>query len=263
MVVAGCLIVPTLLSPMPVRAAYYDNCALEGGFQKTYSIMDRPAYTDITGVLMDVDLRTLQPCFEATFTNPTFTISDQAFVIATLQGNNSGIQVGYAKCGKSGGCNGVPHDGKVHFISTRLDNEGTGQVYLADSWYRAPVVGNRYRLKVEATAHNGNAVWQYCIRNLTRSEGYACAFYARTWTNGDYAWRGTETGNTRSQNGNKFVDADLNLIGFYKRDGAWYQRQDSTNTCRRITLNSEPYPSWYGCAVLSDQTTLWSWTYDH
>lgn len=116
-------------------------------------------------------------------------------------------------------------------------------------------------MKVQAVTHNGSADWEYCIEDLTVGDGYACHFEARTWTDGLWAWWGTEVTNQQSQNGTAYNASDLNLVGMYLKAGVWYTRSGSDNTCSKTSLGT--YPSYYGCVVLSDTETLWSYTFDH
>lgn len=241
-----------------VRAAYSSSCS-PNGIWKNWTTIDRLNTTqNITGALADVDLRSLAPCTENSG------VADQSFVAISLQYNGTDssriVQIGYSRCGDVNGCNGIPSDGKMHFWSTHSDT-GAGLVYLADGWYRAPVLGHRYRMKVQATTHNGGSVWQYCIEDLNVGDGYACHFENRTWTDGLWAWWGTETGNTGTQNGTKSSDLDINLVGQYVKGGIWYTRSGTDNVCSKSS--EATYPSYYGCAVRSDLETLWSWTVDH
>lgn len=257
-VAAALLAIPLLMaaSAEPVFAAYYDNCQLSG-YQGDLAYIARGESTqDLTGALADVDMRSVNPCTE----NGSY--ADQTGVPIGVQYNSTDpnriVQLGYARCGETPKCNDIPKDGNNHFWYTKSDTGG-GLGYLADGWYKAPIIGHRYRLKVEATTHNGSNVWQYCIKDTTAGESYVCHFENRTWTYGLIAWWGTENHNVHSQNGTRFIDADINLDAQYKKNGLWSFRDGSDNVC----LKSPGLPSYYGCLVASDTRTLWSYTFDH
>jgi len=257
-VVAATLAMPLLVgSPArPALAAYSDTCT-SAGYQTNVAVMTRPDTTkDISGSLADVDLRSLSPCTQSG------SLADQSGVPISIQYSatdvNRIVQLGYTNCGDSAKCNDIPKDGKQHFWYTKSDTGG-GLAYLADGWYKAPVVGHRYRMKVEATTSNGSSVWQYCIKDSTNGEGYTCHFENRSWTYGLIAWWGTENHNVHSQNGTRASDPDINLAAQYKRSGTWYIRSGSDNVCHK----SANFPSYYGCQVISDTKTLWSYTFDH
>ena len=114
-------------------------------------------------------------------------------------------------------------------------------------------------MKVEAVTHNGASDWQFCIKDTTRGEAYTCHFENRTWTNGLIAWWGTENHNIHSQNGTQSPDPDINLDAQYKKNGTWYYRDGSDNVC----LRSPNFPTYYGCQVISDTRTFWSYTFAH
>jgi hypothetical protein len=240
----------------PAFAVYYDSCTL-AGYQTNQAIIARGETTqDLTGALADVDMRPMNPCTE----NGSY--ADQTGVPIGFQYNgtdvNRIVQLGYTRCSDSTGCNDIPKDGKNHFWFTKSDT-GHGTAYLADGWYKAPVIGHRYRMKVEATTHNGSNVWQYCIKDSTAGEAYVCHFENRSWTYGLLAWWGTENHNIHSQNGTRAIDADLNLVAQYKRSGTWYTRSGSDNICYKSTS----FPTYYNCQVISDLKTFWSYTFDH
>ncbi|HET7181934.1 MAG TPA: hypothetical protein VFI15_06850 [Candidatus Limnocylindrales bacterium] len=213
----------------------------------------------ISGALGDVDVRALAPC------TLNGSIGDISFVLISLQkinfpGEPTIVQIGYARCSYSGGCHDIPSDGKQHFVFTQSD-QGSGAPYLADGWYKAPVTGHRYRMKVEATTHSGDSVWQYCIKDVTLSEGYVCHFEPRTWTNGVFSWWGTEVTNDRSQNGTRAIDPDIELEGQYKSSGSWFIRSGADNDCFHDSDGF--YPTYYGCLVTNSDKQLWSYTFDH
>lgn len=246
--------------PDVAEAIYFGTCNLgPTHVYKNWTTMQKLVTSaSISGALGDVDLRTLGPC------TANGSVGDESFVPITVQRYNTGgpdlVQIGYSRCSVPGGCNGIPSDGKQHFWYTQSDTGG-GLAYLADGWYKAPVVGHRYRLKVEATTHSGDSVWQYCIKDLTLAEGYVCHFEPRTWTNGVFAWWGTEVTNDRSQNGTRAVDPDLNLEGQYKLSGSWFIRSGADNDC--ITATEYFYPTYYACLVTNGDKQLWSYTFDH
>jgi hypothetical protein len=247
--------------PNVARAIYSGTCNTgPTHVYKNWTSMQKsvPSHT-VSGALGDVDVRALAPC---TQNGP---IWDQSFVLITIQRDGVAfetdiVQIGYARCGQSGGCNGIPSDGKQHFWYTK-DDDASGTAYLADGWYKAPILGHRYRMKVEATTHSGDSVWQYCIRDLTLAAGYVCHFEPRTWTNGVFAWWGTEVTNDRSQNGTRAIDPDIALEGQYKSSGSWFIRSGADNDCFRTTAYF--YPTYYSCLVTNNDKQLWSYTFDH
>lgn len=128
-------------------------------------------------------------------------------------------------------------------------------------------------MKVEAVS-SGGSKWQYCIRDVTLGEAYTCRLETRTWQAGTFAWWGSETANTNSQNGTVSGGPHLNLLAQYKLSGVWYYRNGSTNVCSKLVPAGYTYPSYYDCSIanlldvngngqLDDQDSLLSYTNDH
>ena len=150
----------------PAAALYYDFCSPNfAAIHKTWTINTEvsPSY-NISGSLANVRVRSISPCTQNGI------VADQSFVPVTLQYDGTEankdkiVQIGYSKCGASGGCNDIPSDLKPHFWYTKSDT-GSGLAWLADGWYKAPVIGDEYRMKVEAIS-SGGSKWQYCIRDV-------------------------------------------------------------------------------------------------
>lgn len=258
----------------PAAALYYDFCSPNfAAIHKTWTINTEvsPSY-NISGSLANVRVRSISPCTQNGI------VADQSFVPVTLQYDGTEankdkiVQIGYSKCGASGGCNDIPSDLKPHFWYTKSDT-GSGLAWLADGWYKAPVIGDENRMKVEAIS-SGGSKWQYCIRDVTRGEAYTCHLETRTWSAGTFAWWGTETTNTNSQNGTVSAGPHLNLRAQYKLSGIWYYRSGSTNVCSKLVPPGYLYPNYYNCSIanlvdtngngqLDDQESLLSYTTDH
>lgn len=151
-------------------AVYADSC--NSGTQAiSWAIFSRSA-TDHTGVLGRAYTRTQRPCTSAT----DYTKWDYPLVLpANIQkGTDQIVQIGYLKCEAPGsdqwcGISNIPNDGNHHFVYTFNDNEG-GNLYLADSWYRSPVVGHTYRYTIYQTSGR----WYYCIADVGLGENWTC-----------------------------------------------------------------------------------------
>jgi hypothetical protein len=266
------------------QAVFFKNCDPDQVWTNFTTVQRVRSNPGVTGVLSLVDTRDLGPCTQVGGT------ADLNIVAVSLQFSNTDIdrivQIGYAECGFAGGCGGdpgtgageIPKDGKLHFWYTKFDNAG-GRVYLADSWYKAPVVGHQYRMKVEAVTAGGENRWAYCIRDVSAGETvYDCNQNPdRTWSVGTFAWWGTENKNAKSQSGNRDTDSELDIRPQYERGGVWYyvDGNGTTNQCfqkaQSLGVPSDPifFPSYYDCYIvnlfdtdgdgsLNDRDGLWS-----
>jgi hypothetical protein len=243
--------------PTALATAYVYSCG-SGGQWVDWTTVDRTFTSNLaTGAILNVTVRTLRPC-----TSPNG--SDYSFPAAgvlTLEGGTDEIvQLAYLVCGVPGGCgNGIPNDGKPHFVWTRADNAG-GEVHLFDTWYHAPVAGHEYRFKILATSSAGNNIWQYCIRDYNTEPSYSCHngghldgsgnfVLSRSWTSSSFAWYGTETQNTESQNGTGAGEASLNIRWMqYYRGGVWSVVSDQAGCVKTTEVI---YPAHYDCSIVS------------
>jgi hypothetical protein len=240
---AGLMIAGGLAAPSPVTAAYTGRCVDAGWFNFSFQHINLRDHTErFTGAIMDVTAQMLVPCTYSTG------VGSGTLINATLQrGPNHPIdlaQIGIVRCSRQFGCGGdggggadaggIPGDGALHFWYTKHD--AGGFLYLADGWYGGPpVIGHRYRLKVEAVGTNS---WGYYIRDLTAGEPYVIKYRERTWDSANEAWWGGEAYNTNDAMGNRHpLSPDLNIRSEYRREGLWYQTDGSDQNCM------EQYPS--------------------
>lgn len=289
-VALGAALLASQLFVAPALAVYRQDCGV-GALGSNWTFISRTKSSpSMDAVIGELTIRTLRPC-----TNPDPVDWDLPFALAAnLQKSqapadkNYIVQIGYAVCGRAeGACNGnIPNDGQPHFVYTNDDDNG-GLVVLADGWYHAPQAGHQYRFRISpATNASGQAVWEYCIKDKGTGEAYDCTKTAdlRSWSSGIYAWWGTETYNTASQNGNSFNESELDLRWLqYRRSSTWYVVSDQSG-CETRSVDEfgdpKPYPSTingnlaYHCQIVStvdvdgdgqvnDLETLWSHTHSY
>ena len=117
--------------------------------------------TDYVGVYSEAWVRNLSPCTGTNLAQLTSVLP------ANLQWSGCSVcivQIGYGVCTAPSGpsCNGIPNDGRPHFIWTCWDNDPTG--CLADGWFgSAPVVGHRYAFQIVYQPYN----WHFLLRDIT------------------------------------------------------------------------------------------------
>ncbi len=180
-------------TPDTVQAAYTDACT-------TLKVSQTLAIRgfghvfeddDIRGVIGDARVRNLNPC-----TSPTIGHFDGPAVLpANLQRpGTSGdlVQIGYVECGAPGSasCGNVPADGDIHFMYVCDDLSG-GTPCLADGWAGTPVMGRRYRFRVQYNQF-GTGKWDYSIQDLTTGDTKTKSVTSH-WHAGDLAWWGSES----------------------------------------------------------------------
>lgn len=260
--------------------AYQHPCI--AGIQRSYSTVVRGSFfgftgSDHIGAIGDAKVRTQGPC-----TNSTGTNFDIPFVLpANLQSStsiNRIVQVGYARCGKPAGqlCNDVP-TGAQKFIYVCNDNSG-GVICDATAWAGNPVVGRRYRFRVQYN-QLGTAKWDYSIKDLvtgiTKSKSITS-----TWHNADGVWYGGENTDNGSVMASAHVggnDIEMYWMQYLRSSvGTWSVVTDISATsnppdffeCQVIgnVCVSGAEPSWYGFNIFSQNYTndgIQVWSSDH
>jgi hypothetical protein len=256
-------------SPEAALAAYRGNCA-------AYSLSQTAAVrgvghgftaNDITGVIGDAWVRALGPCL-----NPTGSEWDEPAVLpANLQSlsNDSGIvQIGYLKCGRPSPqtCGNIPNDGNMHFTYICDDVSG-GAPCLADGWATTPVIGRRYRFRVQYN-QLGTGKWDYSIQDLTTGTTYTHSVTSH-WHDGNVAWYGAESHDHGSNLGpNHISGMGINMY--------WMQYLRTSVGSWRVVTDlvqgddfgefGDPYPTWYTESVHDQNYTNDAaviWTEDH
>lgn len=220
-------------------------------------------------VIGDARVRSLVPCL-----NPSTSLYGYPFVLpANMDHASDGtgriVQLGYMECrlGGPSRLGGVPCDNVPHFVYTPDDYVG-GTVALADGWAGTPVVGHRYRFKIEKAVASS---WSYCIRDISASTAYRCTSTARTWeSDARRAWWGTETNNTANALGPKCCD-DVSMYWMQYRFGdssSWLVTEDNV-----VAEKNPPHPARYhsfaydavdtnGDGLTNDSDGLLSHTHD-
>lgn len=272
------------LTAVPVSAAIYVGpCPGNVQVDQTYAQRQFASGAGLTGVTMDVRVRTLRGC-----TSPSSSAYDYPAVVLSLQRNittdpadHDIVQLAYVICNKPGGCpGGVPNDGNLHWVYTRGDN--TQEAWLFDTYYHAPVLGREYALRItNYHTTGGDDVWQYCIRDKASEPDYTChtgghqvspGVFAnsRSWNIGRWAWWGVETQNRNSQQGTGGFEPLLDQrVLKYNRSGTWWISEDLG--CYAISSGARP--SYYGCTIqstvdvdgdglLNDNETIQIYTFD-
>lgn len=256
-------VVAIQMSAVPASAAYAYSCS--SGTQSTaWSMFERNTTgwpgPDFTGVLSNVKTRDQRPCG-----SPNSSKYDYPLLLgANIQGPVYPyhiVQLGYVECGAAVNCNDIPNDGKPHFVYTPND-AAEGAIYLFDTYYKAPVAGNTYRMKIYLVTSTNPDRWYYCIRDLTAGEStYDCEFRTSTWGNGKVVWWGSETQNTNSQQGGTPGGTATYKDLEYRRGGAW-----SIVTDQDSCVYPGQHPSYYVCYPADttyNNDTLVNYTTDH
>jgi hypothetical protein len=255
----------------PVLGVYKGPCA--DGTQipdAAHAFVQRTSTKNFAGAIGDAIIQDLLPCGGPSSSKFSYPLVLPANLQYTL--NNSGgriVQIGYENCHMSA-CNGVPNDGKNHFVFTASDHE-SGQLYLfGGALGPDPVTGDRYRFKIQLIDQD---YWNFCIKDLSAGGSYSCEQANYTWPDySSYAWYGTETQNTNAGMGNKGSDdIDMRWMQYLRVDlGAWWVADG--NSC--LTNPSSPYSPYWHCYITStadtdgdgyinDSDTLRSHTHDH
>lgn len=216
--------------------------------------------TDLTGAIGDAVVRNVLPC-----SDPLPTHDDEPFVLpANLQSSGNGgiVQVGWVKCGDvPGGTCGlnIPADGNLHFVYICNDLSG-GQPCLADGWAGTPILGRRYRFRVQYN-QTGTGKWNYSIKDLVTGVTKSTTITSN-WHNADGAWYGAETHDVGSTMGPQDVYGDIDMYYMqYLRTsiGQWTVVTDIDNGIDLIRSSSPP--SWYkttiGSYVYTDDQVDW------
>ena len=260
--------------------AYTHPCT--SGIQRSYSFVVRGSYfgfdgSDHTGAIGDARVRTQGPC-----TNSTGTNYDIPFVLpANLQSSSSSsriVQVGYARCGKPAGqlCTGVP-TGAQKFIYICNDNS-MGAICDATSWAGDPILGRRYRFRVQYN-QLGTGKWDYSIQDLVTGITKFKSITS-TWHNADGVWWGGENTDEGSVMASAHVggnDIEMYWMQYFRSSvGAWNVVTDISSTssprdyvqCQisgsGCVIGGEP--SWYGFTIFSQNFTndgIQIWSSDH
>ena len=266
-VVVGVVMTLQLQAGAALALGYTRDCNINVHYKTIAFQWREKTSPEILGVIGDVRVRNLRPC-----TNPSTSLYDMPAVLgASLQYRRDNaanlmrvVQLGYGKCGRPSGLKcgkiaDIPNDGKPHFIYTFIDNNNGG-AYLADGWYKAPILGHEYRMKVESFGSD----WRFCIRDKTAGEAYVCTFRGRNWgPSGEFAWWGTETNDIGTQNGNSLNEPEIDLKGQYElgTQENWFWITD-LGGCSYATFIQPDYYHCYGVnGPLNDLDMIWSHTH--
>jgi hypothetical protein len=185
--------------PSQADAVYAGYCS-QGAQETEYAIVirtDRAPYKDVIG---EAKVRNLRPCLSPDGTRYSYPLVLPANMDFNSDGSGRIVQLGYAEClGNTPKCgDNMPQDGQPHFVYTPNDNSG-GIFDLADGWACEPILGHKYRFKIE----KDGSLWHYCIRDVTTAAAYFCTSRFRTWSaRGAIVWFGTEVQNHAAGMGN-------------------------------------------------------------
>jgi len=262
MVIALALVVLGWPVPVPKANAAYSSACTGPGNQVSQTAVVRGADlgfvgTDFRGAIGDAKVRNIVPC-----SGPSSTKWDIAAVLpANLQKSTvSGaiVQIGWMRCVRPSGSTcpaNIPADGNIHFVYICDDDSG-GLPCLADSWAGTPILGRRYRFRVEYD-QTGTNQWDYSIQDLTTGATKTKKITS-TWHNADGAWWGAETHQIGSTMGP--ADTSANDIKMY-----WMQyRRNSVTGWQVVTHISAAdqdiievgvQPSWYSFSIFDQNYT--------
>lgn len=167
--------------------------------------------TDYHAVIGDARVENLAACY---IPQAPYYESLSAVLPANLQnpaiGSNGGIvQLGYMMCVAQPTikCGNVPADGNLHFVYI-CDAVSGGVPCLADGWFgAAPIVGRRYRFRLE---HTGSS-WKYTLTDYTSGHSASTTIPDGGWSLGNGAWWGGEAWDPGSQVGPKNTDPGVDM----------------------------------------------------
>ncbi len=260
--------------------AYTHPCT--AGNQVSFSFVVRGSHygfagSDHIGAIGDARIRTQGPC-----TNSTGTNYDIPYVLpANLQSSTSSsriVQVGYARCGKPAGqlCTGVP-PGAQKFIYVCNDSS-RGAICDATDWAGNPVLGRRYRFRVQYN-QLGTGEWDYSIKDLVTGITKWKSIES-TWQNADGVWWGGENTDEGSVMASAHVggnDIEMYWMQYLRSSvGTWSVVTDISSTssprdyvqCQIVGINCVigAEPSWNGFTIFSQNYTndgIQIWSSDH
>jgi hypothetical protein len=175
------------------------------------------------------------------------------------------------KCGRITGqvCGtNIPPDGSLHFFYVCSDTSG-GVPCDAKSWAGDPVLGRRYRFRVQYN-QLGTGKWDYSIKDLTTGVTKSKSITS-SWHNADGAWWGGENFDTGSIMASAHVgsnDIELYWMQYYRPSvGTWTVVTDiSATQSPPDFVEVGAQPAWYGYDFFSQNYSLDGvniWSADH
>lgn len=254
----GLLLGTLALSPSPAFASSFTYpCHARSGIFDYQEAVERGAGLGGTGsdyhaIIGDANLRTIATCSSP----PTGGVIT-AVLAANLQSSNSSfdiVQLGYAQCTMPAGATcgdstfPIPNDGKPHFVYICNDVSG-GNPCSADHWAGAPIVGHRYRFRIEISG----GTWKYTITD--KGTGIAkTASIPADWNLADGAWWGGEATDSYSMLGPKNTDSpqvDMYWMQYLRNatGGNWQVAHPDTRKCQvglSPGCSGGSWPSWFG-----------------
>lgn len=188
------------------------------------------------------------------------------------------LQIGYVRCGKPAGqvCNDVP-TGAQKFIYA-CNDQSEGVFFDATSWAGNPVLGRRYRFRVQFN-ELGTGKWDYSIMDLVTGTTKRKSITS-TWHNADGVWYGGENTDEGSVMASAHVggnDIEMYWMQYLRSSvGTWRVVTDISATSNppdfvecQIVGNvcvEGAEPSWYGFNIFSQNYTndgIHIWSSDH
>lgn len=242
--------------PSAVQAAYTAACGTGAG--GVTAVLRGAGFgftgTDFRGAIGDATLRNAAPC-----SSPTATQFDLAAVLpVNIEGPGAGqiVQLGWGRCAAvvPGHCGNLPLDGNLHFIYICNDSSN-GVPCVADSWAGTPVIGHRYRFRIQygLTAPNR---WDHWITDLTTGvtkKGWVTS----TWRDGWATWWGAETSDDGSMMGSAHVANNSLLyywMQYYRTSiGSWTVVTDIDVPPDLAEFGGPP--NWYSYGIFSQNYT--------
>lgn len=215
--------------------------------------------TDLYGVIGDARVSTLGGCTGGV--GPEI----DAVLPANLQGATGTqiVQLGWAvcfgsstnRCGPSTSTTYLPSDGTLHFVYTCHDNDEVACV--ADTWAGTPVVGDRYRFRIEKSSSN----WLFTLSNITTGSTPKTKTIVRStgFNYGNLVWYGAENYDVGSILGSKSASTDkihMYWMQYHRSSISGWQVAEPVTTVGFIQSNfNVSWPSWWWARDYSQNYT--------